>query len=178
LFVKQSKMTKKVRISKHVKSDYERLLKEVSEINGIIYHHNSIINVYKKQVPSWNKKAIRDFYSGSHFVYHSPYDGKLLWGDFYTVKTKNFAEKIDLIARKTSNYHVSSAYESFEKFLRSITARIIINNRKKAELVDKELGFSSYNSCLIYLQKKYKNNTDIVSLLSNLNDDLKSSFKK
>lgn len=77
-----------------------------------------------------------------------------------------------------TNYFVVLAYESFEKFIRSITARIIINNKRKAIEVNERLGFSSYKSCYLYLQNFYKNNSEIIGLLRSMNDDLDKSFKK
>lgn len=170
-------MKKSLRIGKSVAKDYQKLVSEVSKIGGMISHFRSMVKIYSNTVSSWDKKVADGFLLGSHFVYHSPYDGKLLWGDFYTVKQKNVIVKSEIIDVKVCNYFVSLAYEAFEKFLRSITTRIIINNKKAAELANKELGFSSYRSCFLYLQKKYKENNEILSLLRKLNPQLDNSFK-
>src|SRR4029078_5519377 len=103
--------------------DYEKLISEISEIDGILYHHESIIKIYSKQFENLDKKRVGKFFLGSHFNYRSPYDGKFIWGDFYKVDKNNFSKKVELITRKTNNYYVALAYEAFEKFLRSISAR-------------------------------------------------------
>ena|SRR5258705_7849729 len=67
--------------------------------------------------------------------------------------------------------HLKNSYGRF-------TARIIVNNQKKAKQADEILGFSSYDSCLLFLQNQYKNNSKIISLLRKLSDELNSSFNK
>src|SRR6187399_315899 len=131
----------------------------------MIYHHKSIIKTYSSQIKNLYKKRSLDFVLGNHFNYRSPHDGKFIWGDFYTVDKKNFSSKVQIISRKVSNYYVAIGYEYFEKFLRSISARIIINNKKLVEDENPRLGFNSYKSCLFHLQDKYKNNLDLVHLL-------------
>lgn len=171
-------MGKRTKISKLVIKDYEKLVKEVSELNGIIYHHKSVHEVYQKHMGKRREKGERNFILGSRLYYRSPYDGKLISGNSYTVDIKNFQVKTFNINRKAINYFVALSYEAFEKFLRSITARIIINNKTKAIVVNERLGFSSYRSCLLYLQTQYRNNSDIVSLLRKLSPELDTSFKK
>ncbi len=171
-------MDKQTKISGLVIKDYEKLVREISELNGIIYHHKSINEAYLKQNKLRDKKTVGKFFLISHFYYRSPYDGSLIPGDFYTVGLRNYAVKAKLVGRKVANYFVALGYESFEKFLRSITARIIINNKKKAIAANERLGFSSYKSCLLHLQNQYKNNSDIIGLLRRMCDDLDTSFKK
>ena len=171
-------MSKKIKISKQVIKDYEKLVSEISELNGLIYHNSSIAKIYLKEIGRWDKKRINDFLLGSNFIYYSPYNGKPIFGNFYTVKTKNLNDKISLLQRTTNNYLVAMAYEAFERFLRSITSRIITNNKKAAENVNPKLGFSSYTSCLLFLQGQYRNNADIISLLRKLSHELHSSFEK
>ncbi len=171
-------MTKKVKINWHVLNDYKKLISEISQLNGLIYHNKSIIKTYLRRVESWDKKRIGKFILGSRFLYNSPYDGRLISGDFYTVSKTNFKDKVSLLERKTNNYFIALAYECFEEFIRSITARIIINNRKTAESINGKLGFSSYKSCLLYLQNQYKNNSNIIGLLRKLSVVLDSSFVK
>jgi hypothetical protein len=171
-------MKRNIRISKQILRDYEKLVSEISEINGMIYHHKSIIKTYSSQIKNLYKKRSLDFVLGNHFNYRSPHDGKFIWGDFYTVDKKNFSSKVQIISRKVSNYYVAIGYEYFEKFLRSISARIIINNKKLVEDENPRLGFNSYKSCLFHLQDKYKNNLDLVHLLKNINPELKRSFEK
>ncbi len=171
-------MSKKMKISRLIIKDYEKLISDVSEINGILYHHESIFEIYSKHISKVDSKKFGDFRLGSHFHYNSPYDGKMIWGDFYKLRTGNFTNKVGLISRKANNYYVALAYEAFEKFLRSITARIIINNKKAAQDADETLGFSSYKSCIIFLQSQYRNNSKIISLLRKLSLELDDSFKK
>lgn len=171
-------MKRKMRISKKVISDYDKLISELSLINGSIYHHNSIVEIYLEEIDKRNKIIKRDVFLGSRFSYRSPFDGKLLFGEIYKTGSKDFRKKSKTILRKVTNYYVAIAYEAFERFLRSITARIIVSNQKKAKGVDAVLGFSSYNSCLIFLQSQYKNNEKIIALLRKLSEDLNSSIEK
>lgn len=165
-----------MKISRYVTSDYKKLISAISVLNGLIYHNKSIIRTYLRQVENWDKKRIGKFILGSRFLYSSPFGGRLISGDLYTVSKTNFKDKVSLLQRKTNNYFVALAYECFEAFIRSITARIIINNRRTAEAIDEKLGFSSYRSCLLHLQNQYKNNSNIISLLRKLSIELNSSF--
>lgn len=171
-------MTRKFRISKRVIGDYEKLVSAVSEINGFIYHHKGIIKAYTSQVKQIDSKVSQKIISGSHFHYNSPYDGKFIWGDFYKANTKNLHSRLEIISRNVTNFYVSKAYEEFEKFLRKITARIIINNKKDAQQIDEILGFSSYKSCMLLLQSHYRDNTKIIGLLKRLNTDLRKAFEE
>ena len=170
-------MTKKFRISKRIIGDYEKLVSVISEINGFIYHHKGIVKGYSTQAKQIDPKIAKKIISGSHFHYYSPYDGKFIWGDFYKANSKNLHIKLETISRSVTNYYVSMAYEEFEKFLRTITARIIINNKKEAQQLDEILGFSSYKSCKLLLQS-HRDNTKIIGLLKRLNNDLQEAFKK
>src|SRR4030095_15023447 len=171
-------MKKKIRISKKVISDYEKLISKISEINGVIYHHQGIIKAYSNQIQKIDRKVSEKIVSGSHFYYRSPYDGKFIWGDFYRANRKNLPFKLEAISRDITNYYIAVAYEFFEKFLRTLTARIIVNNKKEAQQVDEILGFSSYKSCMLLLQSQYRDNTKIISLLRKLNNDLHEAFNK
>jgi hypothetical protein len=170
-------MNKKIKISKQIIKDYKKLVSEISEINGFIYHHIGIIDSYSKQVEKWDRKISDKLVSGSHFHYRSPYDGKFIWGNFYKANQKNLSNKLAIITRNVANYNVAMAYEAFEKFLRIITARIIVNNKKEAQRLDEILGFSSYKSCILLLQSHYRDNTKLISLLRKLNSDLDGAFK-
>ncbi len=171
-------MGNRTKINKLVIKDYNKLIKEVSELNGIIYHYKSIQNAYLRQTDLRKKSIDNELFLGSHFLYYSPINGKLIFGDFYKVNIKNYSSKTQLISRKVINFFVALAYESFENFLRSITARIIINNKTKAIEIDQRLGFSSYKSCFLYLQSNFRNNSEIVSLLRKICPDLDKSIKK
>ena len=171
-------MTKKIKISKRIINDYKKLVSSISEINGFIYHHKGIVKDYSNQVRQWDRKISDKIVSGSRFHYRSPYDGKFIWGDFYKANRRNLSNKLERINRNMTNYYVAMAYEAFEKFLRTVTARIIVNNKKEAQQLDEILGFSSYKSCVLLLQNHYRDNTKIISLLRRLNKDLHEAFEK
>jgi len=170
-------MKKTPKISKTVIQDYDKLVEEISKLNGTIYHSRLIIETYLTANARRKKKDADKFFLASRLYYRSPYDGKLIAGESYSVGVKNYKEKVAEIERRMINYFIALAYESFEKFIRSITARIIVNNKRRAIEVSERLGFSSYKSCCLYLQSNYKNNSDIIGLLRSMNDDLDKSFK-
>jgi len=171
-------MVTKTKISKVIIRDYEKLIREISEINGIIYHNKSICKIYLRENAKRDRKLGRNVFLGSHFMYRSPYDGKLLSGNFYNVGISNYQEKTEIIERKGTNYFVALAYEAFEKFVRSITARIIVNNKRRACEINERLGFSTYKSCVLHLQSQNRNNIEIVNLLRSLCPDFDASIRK
>ena len=171
-------MNSNLKISKTIIKDYNKLVEDISRLNGMIFHSQSIFETYLRANSKRQKKDADLFFLGSRFVYRSPYTGKLITGKSYTVGVKNYKQKVVDIERRLINHFVALAYESFEKFIRSITARIIVYNKRRAIEVSERLGFSSYKSCYLFLQNSYKNNSDIIGLLRSMNDDLDKSFKK
>ena len=97
-------MKKKVKINKLVIKDYEKLVAEISEINGMLYYQNSIIEKYLKSMKAEDIKRISKFFLGSHFNYRSPIDGRFIWGDFYTITSKNYTDQTKLLNRKANNF--------------------------------------------------------------------------
>lgn len=89
-------------------NDYKKLISEISELNGLIYHNKSINKTYLRQVENWDKKRIGKFILGSRFLYKSPHDGRLISGDSYTVSKTNFKDKVSLLQRKANNYFVET----------------------------------------------------------------------
>ena len=170
------------------------LFYHLNTLNGLLFTLDNQLknfeNLYRESI-SKSSIDMSDIFSGSRLVIRDltewPDDG---WARYYpsgtfSSKGEEYFELIKILLARESAWTVSQALEAFEKFLKDISANILLNKQQLADTrkVEKfELDKKSYNLektgatfWRTYLDYHYRTNTKKIKFLRKICPDISTA---